>query len=216
MNYLGIEANVQNLPELDRSFFPLYKFNHAFLASAKKPIGIAVERSGGEMASVRTFLHGTPDWLEADRYYIRRLVKSILWMKGGWRVYISGDHDMYDYIRECFSADGCQAFDWDYFSNIYERPFEVVYTDTLPEAKDSPRPAGGHFNGCRIGFDAGGSDRKVSAVVDGETVYSEEVVWFPKTTADPDYHYDGIVAALRTAAEHMPRVDAVGVSSAGV
>ena len=85
-------------------------------------------------------------------------------------------------------------------SPIYERPFEVVYTDTLPEAKDSPRPAGGHFNGCRIGFDAGGSDRKVSAVVDGETVYSEEVVWFPKTTADPDYHYDGIVAALRTAA----------------
>ena len=47
MNYLGIEANVQNLPELDRSFFPLYKFNHAFLASAKKPIGIAVERSVG-------------------------------------------------------------------------------------------------------------------------------------------------------------------------
>lgn len=60
-----------------------------------------------------------------------------------------------------------------------------------------PRPAGGHFDGCRIGFDAGGSDRKVSAVIDGETVYSEEVVWFPKTTADPDYHYDGIVAALR-------------------
>ena len=216
MNYLGIEANVQNLPELDSSFFPLYKFNHAFLATAKKPIGIAVERSGGEMASVHTFLHGTPERIEADRYYIRRLVKSMLWMKGGWRVYISGDRDMYDYIRACFSADGCQAFDWDYFSSIYERPFEVVYTDTLPEAKDSPRPAGGHFDGFRIGFDAGGSDRKVSAVVDGETVYSEEVVWFPKTTSDPDYHYDGIVSALRTAAEHMPRVDAVGVSSAGV
>ena len=37
-------------------------------------------------------------------------------------------------------------------------------------------------------------------MIDGETVYSEEVVWFPKTTADPDYHYDGIVAALRAAA----------------
>ena len=86
----------------------------------------------------------------------------------------------------------------------------------LPEAKDSPKPAGGHFDGCRIGFDAGGSDRKVSAVIDGETVYSEEVVWFPKTNSDPDYHYDGIVAALKSAAEHMPRVDAVGVSSAGV
>ena len=72
------------------------------------------------------------------------------------------------------------------------------------------------MEGCRIGFDAGGSDRKVSAVIDGETVYSEEVVWFPKTNSDPDYHYDGIVSALKSAAEHMPRVDAVGVSSAGV
>jgi len=107
----------------------------------------AVERSGGEMASVHTFIHGTPDRIEADRYYIRRLVKSMLWMKGGWRVYISGDREMCEYIRECFSADGCQAFDWDYFSHIYERPFEVVYAEKLPEAKDSPRPAGGHFDG---------------------------------------------------------------------
>ena len=216
MNYLGIEASVRNLPELDRDFFPLYKFNHAFLASAKKPLGVAVERSGGEMAAVHTFIHGTADMLDADRYYIRRLVKTLLWMKGGWRVYISGDGDMYEYIRGCFSAGGCQEFDWDYFSKIYERPFEVVYTDILPEAKDSPKPAGGHFDGCRIGFDAGGSDRKVSAVIDGKTVYSEEVVWHPKTNSDPDYHYDGIVAALKSAAAHMPRVDAVGVSSAGV
>jgi predicted NBD/HSP70 family sugar kinase len=34
--------------------------------------------------------------------------------------------------------------------------------------------------------------------------------------SDPDYHYDGIVAALKTAAAHMPRVDGIGVSSAGI
>ena len=216
MNYLGIEAKVKNLPELDKDFFPLYLFNQAFLATAKEPIGVAVERANGEMASINTFIHGTPDMREADRYYIRRLVKSVLWMKGGWRVYISGNRDIYDYIKDCFSPAGCQAFDENFFSNIYERPFEVCYTDKLPAAKDSPKPAGGHFDGCRIGFDAGGSDRKVSAVIDGETVYSEEVVWFPKTNPDPDYHYDGIVSALKAAAEHMPRVDAVGVSSAGI
>jgi predicted NBD/HSP70 family sugar kinase len=216
MNRFGVEVDVKNVPELDPAFFPLYKFNKAFLATAKKPLGVAVERLGGEMASVHTFIHGTDDMRQADRYYIRRLVKSILWMKGGWRVYISGDRDIYDYIASCFTADGEQAFDFDYFSSIYERPFEVVYTDKLPEAKDSPKPAGGHLDGCRIGFDAGGSDRKVSAVIDGETVYSEEVVWFPKTNSDPDYHYNGIVSALKSAAAHMPRVDAVGVSSAGV
>ena len=47
-------------------------------------------------------------------------------------------------------------------------------------------------------------------------MYSEEVVWFPKLQSDPQYHYDGIVAALKAAAAHMPRVDGVGVSSAGV
>ena len=41
-------------------------------------------------------------------------------------------------------------------------------------------------------------------------------MWFPKTNSDPDYHYNGIVSALKSAAEHLPRVDAVGVSSAGV
>ena len=72
------------------------------------------------------------------------------------------------------------------------------------------------MDGCRIGFDAGGSDRKVSAVVDGKTVYSEEVVWQPKQHEDPQYHFDGIVSAFKTAASKMPRVDGIGVSSAGV
>ena len=47
-------------------------------------------------------------------------------------------------------------------------------------------------------------------------VYAEEVVWHPKTQPDPQYHYDGILSALRAAAAHLPRVDAIGVSSAGV
>ena len=101
---------------------------------------------------------------------------------------------------------------------VYEQPFSVKtvpYTEA-PESKSSASPIGRHLEGCRIGFDAGGSDRKVSAVIDGESVYSEEVVWFPKTNSDPDYHYNGILEAMKTAASHMPRVDAIGVSSAGV
>ena len=75
---------------------------------------------------------------------------------------------------------------------------------------------GGNMDGCRIGFDAGGSDRKVSAVIDGECVYSEEVLWFPKLNEDPNYQYNEILTAFRTAASKMPKVDAIGVSSAGV
>ena len=216
MNRFGISVELKHVPPLDPEFIPLMRFNRAFLETAKKPVGIAVERADGQMASCRTFIHGTPEMAEADRYYVNRLVKTILWMKGGFKVYVSGDEGIAEYLRSIYCAGGGQEFDWDYMASVFEHPFEIVLVDDIPVAKDAPKAMGGHLEGCRIGFDAGGSDRKVSAVIDGETVYSEEVVWFPKVNSDPDYHYDGIVAALKSAAGHMPRVDAVGVSSAGV
>ena len=216
MDRFGINVTLKHTPPLDPDFIPLMRFNRAFLASAKKPVAIAVERADGQMASCQTFIHGTPDRAQADHYYIERLVKTLLWMKGGFKIYISGDEGIYEYLKSVYCAGGQQEFDWDYMANIFEHPFEVALVDAVPAAKDAPKAIGGHMEGCRIGFDAGGSDRKVSAVIDGETVYSEEEVWFPKTNSDPDYHYDGIVSALKSAAEHMPRVDAVGVSSAGV
>jgi len=215
MERYGISVQVKNIPALDPEFIPLLKYNRAFLAQAKKPVSIAVERADGQMSTHHTFVHGTPEMYKADCYYIDRLVKTELWMKGGYKVYVN-DETIYNYLKDVYRAEGERAFDWDFMADVFEKPFEVVYTQDIPETLDKPVPMGGHLDGCRIGFDAGGSDRKVSAVIDGETVYSEEVVWFPKITADPDYHYDGIVAAFKSAAEHMPRVDAVGISSAGV
>ena len=212
----GISIPVKNRPPLDPGFLPILKFNRAFLADAKKPVAIAVERAGGQMAVCRTFVHGTPDFSAADRYSVNRLVKTILWMKGGCRVYVAGDETVCRSLAEDYSAAGCQSFDFDFMGGIFERPFQVVPCQEIPEEKDEPKAIGRHMDGCRIGFDAGGSDRKVSAVMEGETVYSEEVVWFPKTNSNPDYHYDGIVSAFKSAAEHLPRVDAVGISSAGV
>ena len=182
MNYLGVEINAGRLPELDPGFIPLHLFNEAFLKTAKKPIGIAVERANGETAAFPTFIHGTPEMQEADRYYIRRLVKTLLWMKGGYKVYCD-DKDMYAYLHDtAFCDGGIQDFDYHYFTNIFEHPFEVLLVDRIPESKDNPKPMGGHLEGCRIGFDAGGSDRKVSAVIDGETVADvlEYVQYSPK------------------------------------
>ena len=181
MNHLGIPCSIRNVPELDPAFLPLHVFNTAFLADARQPIGIAVERAGGQMAAVEAFIHGTPEMEAADRYYIERLVKTMLWMKGGFRIYVRGSEAMADYLRSVYCAGGQQEFDWDYMANVFEHPFEIVTADVLPEAHDEPKAIGGHTEGCRIGFDAGGSDRKVSAVIDGEPVYSEEVVWYPKT-----------------------------------
>jgi len=215
MERFGISVAVKNIPGLDPEFIPLMKFNQAFLACAEKPVAIAVERADGQISTTHTKIYGTPEMAEADHYYIDRLVKTELWMKGGYKVYVN-DEDICAYLQAAYCAEGSRAFDWDFMSDVFEKPFEVVFTAQIPETLDKPIAMGGHLDGCRIGFDAGGSDRKVSAVVNGETVFSEEVVWFPKITADPDYHYEGIVSALKAAAAHMPKVDAVGVSSAGV
>ena len=216
MNHLGIDIPVQNMPELDPGFIPLGKFFSAYLQGAEKPLDIAVERSGGQVAVYRTRIHGTPEFAQADIYYVDRIVKMLLWMKGGFRVYLSGDQGAYEAIRDAYRPGGSRAFDAQFMSDVYEQPFQVVLCDQVPQEKSSPQSVGRHLAGCRIGFDAGGSDRKVSAVIDGEPVFSEEVVWFPKTNSDPDYHYQGIVSALKSAAAHMPRVDGVGISSAGI
>jgi predicted NBD/HSP70 family sugar kinase len=100
----------------------------------------------------------------------------------------------------------------------YDRKFKVVSTteERVPAAKEMKVAAGGHMKGCRIGFDLGASDYKVSAVIDGEAVFTEETPWDPKNQANPAYHYHHISAALHRAAAHMPRVDAIGGSSAGI
>ena len=216
MNFLGINVDVKHLPALDPGFVPLGRFFDAFRATATELFDVAVERSCGQVAVFKTKIHGTESLREADVYYIDRLVKTLLWMKGGFRVYLAGRTEVAEEIRRRYTPQGQRAFDVDFMSGVYEKPFEVLLVDRVPEEKGSAQAIGRHLSGCRIGFDAGGSDRKVSAVIDGESVFSEEVVWYPKVTADPQYHYDGIVSALKAAAAHMPRVDAVGVSSAGV
>ena len=97
MERYGINVNIQHVPELDKEFIPILRFNQEFLKDAKKPVSVAVERADGQMATVHTFIHGTPEMLKADHYYMNRLVKTILWMKGGFIIYLSGDQDTYEY-----------------------------------------------------------------------------------------------------------------------
>ena len=223
------EKLIGNLPEpavksLDGKFRPAALANRKFLEEVRKSGGgvklaIALERNDGFVAGYKTqvFAEGTGKD-EENFMYVERLVKSLLWVKGGWKLTVGGPKSIGEYIRKAYAAGGLRDFDYGFMQKIYENPFTVVVTDVdkVPEEYEDTKPVGRHLDGCRIGFDAGGSDRKVSAVINGEAVYSEEVVWHPKTQTDPEYHFDGILSSMKTAASHMPRVDAIGVSSAGV
>jgi predicted NBD/HSP70 family sugar kinase len=208
---------MKHAPKLDQSFIPFGVWRAAYLKDAKKPISIALERDQGQVSVHHTFIHGTPEMAEADYRYVERYVKFLLWSTGGFKVTVCGCPELTQRLKAAYSAGGERDFDHTFFFQLYEQELQIIDAalEDCPAANETPKPMGGHMEGCRIGFDAGGSDRKVSAVIDGETVYSEEVVWFPKLNADPNYQYGHIVEAFKTAASKMPRVDAIGVSSAG-
>ena len=188
-------------------------------AESKADFVVNVERNQGYCDYYRMDIlpDGADDAATVD--LMDRLVKTLLWCRGGWKLTVSGSRVVYEHLKAAYAPGGSRAFDADFMATVYERPFEVHYAEdpaAVAVRRQAASSVGRHLDGCRIGFDAGGSDRKVSAVVNGESVYSEEVVWFPKLQSDPQYHYDGILQAMKTAASHMPRVDAIGVSSAGV
>ena len=217
MQYLGIEYQMKHTPKLDPTFIPFGVWRAAYLKDAKKPIAIAVERDKGRVSVHHTCIHGTPEMSEADYRYVERYVKFLLWSTGGFRVSVCGCGELAKRLQKAYTPEGERHFDYTFVNQLYERNLEILDLplEACPAEREQAQPIGGYMDGCRIGFDAGGSDRKVSAVIDGECVYSEEVVWFPKLQEDPDYHFQHIVEAFKTAASKMPRVDAIGVSSAG-
>ena len=206
---------------LDPEFQPAVLFNRAYVAAAKKsgravPLVLGLERENRLVSRYETMV--LPEADPATLIYAERLVKFLLWARGGWKLYVGGPKKIGEFIRQQYSPHGARQFDCNMMTAAYGRKFQVVLTTArkIPAAKEMQTAAGGHLKGCRIGFDLGASDYKVSAVVDGEAVFTEETPWDPKSQPNPDYHYHHLASALHRAAAHLPRVDAIGGSSAGI
>lgn len=217
-----------NLP-LDSEFCPPIKVMQNYQKAIKNsgngvPLVIGLERENGFLSRFETEIMPLDDSIQESIFskytfiFIERLVKFFLWSRGGWKLYIGGPRSVGEYIKHCYCENGSRSFDVNLLRSIYEKPFEVevMSADMVPPEKGSNFSIGGHFKGCRIGFDIGASDYKVSAVIDGKIVFSEEVPWDPKEKSDPNYHYTHVEDALKKAASFLPRVDAIGGSSAGV
>ena len=204
------------VPSLEKEFRPMIIELRKFKEKGSVPFAICVERQSGY--KYRYDLNVMPGKDAENEEMIERIIKSILWVVGGFKIYLGGNDELVKAMQQVFSYEGARKFDVEFMERVYKQKFEVVACnyDEVPASVEASIPAGGHLEGNRIGFDAGGSDRKVSAVVNGEVIHSEEVVWFPKTNEDPEYHYQGILDSFRRAAEKMPSVDAIGVSSAGI
>ena len=151
-------------------------------------------------------------------HVVERIAKFALWAAGGWKLYLSGPDAVVKPVAKAYSKKGARAFDFDFFSSIYSRPVEaaVVPLKKMPEFTEKLRQVKTVADGCRIGFDLGASDFKISALRNGKVVFSKEFPWDPRNSADPEYHYSKLTAGLKEAAAALPRVDAIGGSTAGV
>ena len=210
-------------PPLDENFSPAILANQNFqreVESVGVRLVLGLERSGGEISRFETKVYpeGHPNF-ESNFQYIERIVKFLLWQRGGHALYVGGPIRITEYLRKIYSANGARSFDYNFMGEqVYEKKFSVIACgeNEVPASCETGKLLGRNLKGHRIGFDLGASDRKVSAVIDGTPVYSEEVVWEPRKHTDPEYHYREVMTALKTAASKMPHVDAIGGSSAGI
>jgi len=219
----GIQVNPAIIGPLDPTFLPAALFTRKYRQLVRSiggvPLRIALERGDGSISSYGLeVVKPSAGHLEATLFHVERLVKFLLWQRGGWKVYIGGPAEIGQHIKAVHSPTGARKFDFEFMGGVYEHPFELIVTsaDAVPTTHESTTPLGRHLDGCRVGFDLGASDRKASAVIDGTPVFSEEVIWDPCHASDPEYHYQGVMDSIRRAAAHLPRLDAVGGSAAGV
>ncbi len=212
------------VPPLDQDFRPISTGSRNYLKAVRAsgsgtPVAIAIERNDGLTAVHSTEIFPPLSAHQPDtNAFIERLVKFLLWQIGGWKVTICGPKDLADHIAAVYSKTGARAFDVNLMETVYEKPFTVAHApfSHAPVAKEAAVSVGGHLDGCRIGFDLGASDYKLSAVKDGEPIFTTEIPWDPKIESDPDWHYQKINEGLKLAASKLPRVDAIGGSSAGI
>ena len=215
----------KQVPVLDPGFVPASLWNRAYRKSCAQitsveTVSIALERRDGTVSRFDSLIlpHGG-EAVSLNLFYIERILKFLLWQKGGYKVYVSGNQDLFNALKVIYAPEGAREFDYFFMGDkVYGRDFEMLHVpqDQLPEENEADVTLGRNLDGCRIGFDLGGSDRKCAALIDGEVVFSEEIKWDPYFEKDPNYHIEGVQDSLKRAASKLPKVDAIGGSAAGV
>jgi len=213
------------LPQLDPGFVPAKLWNQAYHQLVQSDLNsievrISIERPNGTAWVHETkILPASSPHDPATWPYCERLVKFLLWAWGGSRVRIAGAPTIVARLQQTYAATGSRKFDYDFIGRAcFGEPLQVSVADfdelqvRAPAHFDSANP----LKGNRIGFDLGGSDRKCAALIDGKVVFSEEIKWNPYFESDPEYHRSGIADSINRAAAHLPHVDAIGGSAAGI
>lgn len=219
-----MKSNYKYIPKYDKEFKPaileIKKFNESVSKSPDKTeLIICLERTKGYNYHYKMFIYKDGTGHDEENYFIiERICKILLWIVGGYKFYISGSDLIASKLKLDYQENGQRKFDYFFFKDVYENFIEIISCskEDIPKLNLEEIQLSSGLNGNRIGFDAGGSDRKVSALINGEVKFSDETVWNPKINSDPNYHIEGIMDSFNKACEHLPTVDGVGISTAGI
>lgn len=194
-----------------------YKFASEEILNANKKgsEGISLTLSRGDSIIFPYSFKISTDF-ESSYYYVKKIILTLIWMVGGDSIYYNGNHDFFIYLKDKLYKDEEVLNSFKEMETIFSIPFEVKENITPLAKKEHLTRFGTSFDGYRIGLDLGGSDRKVTSSKNGEVLFSEEVIWDPKNQKDYKYHEEGILDSLLRAKSYLPRVDAIGISTAGV
>ena len=210
------------IPPLDPDFVPASLWIRDFKSLVDQsgegiPFRIALQQpKGSTVVQSGKLLSETHPQSELNHLHVERLLKFMLWAGGGSRWFWDGPQEVGRFLYKRFASNPCGKFDSDFMAKVYGEPLVANRGSEIPEPSGLASPLGRNIEGCRIGFDLGGSDRKVAAVINGEVTFSEETPWDPYHQTDPEYHRAGIMDSIEKAKAHLPELDAIGGSSAGV
>ncbi|MDR3186018.1 MAG: ROK family protein [Christensenellaceae bacterium] len=208
--------------KMHEQYIPMYLYHKEFKdgisSSEGKPFFIALERGEGEIKTKKITIYKN-DFNNLNLRYVERYIKTMLWCYGGYKFYLCGDDLLGEKIAKVYSPTGERAFDYEFMTKVYQHPltFKTLSIKEMPKDCENTLKPKLDKTGRRIGFDAGGSDRKVSACVNGEVVFEKETVWNPKLQSNIEYHISGVLDSLDTAISYLNgSVDCIGVSTAGI
>ena len=102
------------VPVLDKGFRPMYaefkKYSEEAAKTENKLLKICVERNDGYnyIYEYKIFANGHKD---ENNLMAERIVKTILWLVGGYKIYLAGDENVYEFIKAAYTDKGIRAFD---------------------------------------------------------------------------------------------------------
>ena len=116
--------NLKVNAKLDPQFTPLSLVIKEMREATKEngqDIIIAIERNKGYTVTYKTRVFKDGTGHDDENFdFVERMVKSLLWVAGGYKIYIAGSELIGNKIKEAYTDGGLRDFDVHFMERIYE------------------------------------------------------------------------------------------------